>query len=350
MGIRKIILLCLVLYAAFLEINAKKISIEITPAEERTFTDEADDFIDDLPEGGQDWQSDAINHAIWGNTSALKQLRDMASVSKIKVSDNVNIKDLDIADNQGVLKLRVYRPVQEQKNLPLLVFFHPGGWCVGGLSLSDGFCSSLSEKGNVVVLSVDYGLSPENNFAKSLSDCFKGIEYAYLHAEELGCDKNKISIGGDGAGSNLAVSLFFATNNFDNSSQNSGEKINIKSLILFNPMINTRMVKTDSWKKYSRGFGFDGRVAENLYQLHADNTSFKDEFFKSIDLPPVLVIYAERDILFDESKEFINLLDCNGVEITDVVLKGAVHGFLVDGGQPTAFKKAVDLTDWFLTK
>lgn len=311
---------------------------------------EADDFIDMLNDGRQDRQADAIFHAIGGNSAELATLRNSRN-SLGTLSDKVERTDIHgEAASRGVA-MRLYRPKDSAgKQIPLLVYLHGGGWTIGSINSCASFCDELAASGNVMVLAVDYSLAPENNYPKGLFDCVSAVEYAFAKAKEWGSSPESVSIGGDSSGGNLALATCLYLQ--DDSSFNH----TIKSLLLFYPVVKAYNDKSDSWKKYSRGYALDSRLMEAFNKAYIAEGDCHDPVVSPADatddqlrkLPPMLIISAERDILCDQGKEFTSRVKNLGNNVERIEFPGAVHLFITVKGQPTAFNKAVALSGKFL--
>ncbi|KAF2822579.1 hypothetical protein CC86DRAFT_330261 [Ophiobolus disseminans] len=103
------------------------------------------------------------------------------------------------------LKVRVYMPKGYSGGSPVGVYFHGGGWAMGDLDGDDAIARSISKGGNVVVVSVDYGLAPQNKHPGLVNDCYKGLQWALKHAKELGGTDGKVFTAGASAGAGLAL-------------------------------------------------------------------------------------------------------------------------------------------------
>ncbi len=312
---------------------------------------EADDFIDDMADGLQDHQADAIYHAMKGVGSELAAVRHSRN-GKSEASKGVVRKDINGDGSARGLEMRLYKPsAKTQKALPLLVYFHGGGWTFGSIESCAHFCDALAATGNVMVLAVNYSLAPEKPFPSGLNDCEGAIEYAVAHASEWGSDPSLVSVGGDSAGGNLALAS--AMELIKNKSLPKG----LRSIVLVYPVVKAYNDGSASWKKYSRGYGLDGRLMEAFNEAYVSSgTSAKDPRVSPAHasdadlkkLPPVLMISAQRDILYDQGKEFAGRLKKLGNSVEWVEFPGAVHLFATVNGQPMAFSKAVTLTSQFL--
>ncbi|MCH5225520.1 MAG: alpha/beta hydrolase [Muribaculaceae bacterium] len=301
----------------------------LSPAEQKKITEEAEDWIDDMPDGLQDRLSDAVNHALHGFYSEINYFRNMADTTGISAFP-VKVSEIT-AGNGADIPIRIYSPENKKtsSSLPLLIYFHGGGWAMGSISGVDKFCRALAAKGNVIVASVDYPLAPEHPFPAASLKAVEAIEYLAKNSIKWNADANNLSLGGDGAGGNIALTAF-------NSLPSS---IKVHSLVLYYPLIQTKgQLDPASKRQYGRGYGFDSRLWETFSQAY--NAPFSD--YKR-PLPPTLLISAGRDIIISQEKEFAGINNVRYIEFS-----GAIHGFITDGQQKTAFKKAVELTDYFI--
>jgi acetyl esterase len=118
------------------------------------------------------------------------------------------VRDLEVPGANGALGARLYVPqalVSGRGDDPLLVFFHGGGWVVGSLESHDAPCRVLAERAGVRVLSVAYRLAPEHPFPAAPHDCIAAYRWVVDHAAELGASPDRLAVGGDSAGGNLAA-------------------------------------------------------------------------------------------------------------------------------------------------
>ena len=304
----------------------------ITPKEQQQITEEAEDWIDDMPEGLQDRLSDAVLHAMRGFSSEINSFRNYKDNSApgqyaVTVSDIKGGKDSSIG-------MRIYSGKKSDKSAkcPVLVYFHGGGWTMGSLNATDRFCRALASEGKVLVISVDYPLAPEYPYPSAINVGKNAVEFIYSKAAAWGGDNNRISLGGDGAGGNIALAVYESLN----------PNMKIKSLVLYYPLLKTSGSLTDNLKrKYGRGYGFDSR----LWEVYTTAYQGKDIVYKKT-LPATLMLIPGRDIIYDVFIDFKS----SHKSVECVEFSGALHGFISDGHQTTAFDKAVEITNAFLTK
>ena len=133
--------------------------------------------------------------------SEPNEFREYYNSRQVPATESVHeIRDI----SAGGVPSRLYRPSAD-KSLGLLVYYHGGGWVIGGLDSHDAVCRSLANKSGAAVLSVDYRLAPEHRFPAAAEDALCALRWASENADVLGVDANRIAVGGDSAGGNLAA-------------------------------------------------------------------------------------------------------------------------------------------------
>src|SRR5262245_45293622 len=94
------------------------------------------------------------------------------------------VEDRAIPGPEGEIPVRIYRPAGDDPK-PVIVYYHGGGWVIGGLDTHDGTCRLLADTVDALVVSVDYRLAPEHVFPAAVDDAFAALEWAHAHAAEL---------------------------------------------------------------------------------------------------------------------------------------------------------------------
>lgn len=124
---------------------------------------------------------------------------------------SVAIRDMKIPcgklpdGSDAQLDARLYTPAGATGAEPLLVYFHQGGCVLGGIWMSDTWCSIIAEEARAVVLSVDYRHAPEHKFPAAVDDAIASFDWAVQNAKALGADSRRIGVGGDSAGGYLSA-------------------------------------------------------------------------------------------------------------------------------------------------
>src|SRR5262245_24715592 len=116
----------------------------------------------------------------------------------------VHIENRTVPGPAQPIPIRVYRPIATG-TLPVLMFFHGGGFVICDLDSHCRQCRSLANQSGCVVVSVDYRLAPEHKFPAAPDDAYAATQYVAEHADEFGIDPKRIAVGGDSAGANLAT-------------------------------------------------------------------------------------------------------------------------------------------------
>ena len=254
---------------------------------------------------------------------ARSQLRTLGDGFKQNIPVTA-VTNLSIPGPVGPIPARHYRPAEE--GAPLLVFYHGGGWVIGDLDTHDDLCRQICRDGGLHVLSVDYRLAPEHKAPAAVEDAFAAYHWALEHASELGADPDRIAVGGDSAGGNLAAIV-------SQRARDDGTRLPALQVLMY-PRTNfaseTRSItlfaagffltKGDiDWftEKYLDGAGVD-RSDPRVSPLLAEDFS---------GLPPALVLTAGFDPLRDEGRQYVDVLRAAGVPVDYREYGSLVHGF-----------------------
>lgn len=298
----------------------------------RTMEKQANEFLSRLPANLQRCQASAVKKAIAGDNSDLISVRNSRNVaSKCSVG---------VVSRMLTSTLRIYEPISHcSEKLPLLIYFHGGGWTFGSINSCSRYCDAMAASGKVKVIAVDYRLAPENPFPAGLEDCINSVLYAIENSDSLGIDCKQISLGGDSSGGNLAISAALS------------DKIvgKIRSLILFYPVTKAFADGSKSWNKYGVGYGLDSELMTAFNDAYVCDANPMDSRISvglcdenvMDKLPKTLLIAAGRDILRDQGVEFE--IKSSG-SVTRIEFTDAVHLFITVPGQDEAFAKAVELS------
>lgn len=230
----------------------------------------------------------------------------------------------------GVL-IRVYRPagVAKTEVLPALVYFHGGGWTIGDLDTHDVLCRSLADGARCAVFSVEYRLAPESPFPAAVDDCVSATSFVHNEAAALNVDPNRISVGGDSAGGNLAAVVALHARDA------GGPPLRFQLLIY--PATDQNL-ETESLGRNGQDYLLTRSLMERFranYLRPADYADWRASpaLAKShAGLPPALVLTAGFDPLLDEGRQYAELLARAGVEVAYREYPDMIHGFILMGG------------------
>jgi len=237
----------------------------------------------------------------------------------------IEVRDLRVAGAAGELDARLYRPLEEG-NLPLLVFFHGGGFVMGNLDTHDNLCRSLASQTEAVVVSVAYRLAPEHPYPAAPLDCYAATCWLVEHAAELGVDGHRLALAGDSAGGNLALAVSQLA------AQRQGPKISYQCL--FYPVTDARC-DSPSYEEFAEGYLLSGAMMYWFWEQYLQDSGQGDESLASplraerlAELPPTTLLTAEFDPLRDEGEAFAQRLQEAGVSVRVQRCEGMVHGFI----------------------
>jgi acetyl esterase/lipase len=243
-----------------------------------------------------------------------------------------SVRDILVAGADGMLPARVYHP-DPTEDLPVVVFFHGGGFVVGDLDVTDKPCRALAVAAHCVVVSVGYRLSPETKFPGPVEDSYAATCWVADHAENLGGTSGYLAVAGESAGGTLAAAVSLM------SRDRGAPAINYQILIY--PI--TAPARDSAFRSYDEngeGYMLTRRAMEWFWDHYLKNESDGLNPYASpllattfTDLPRALVITAEFDPLRDEAIAYARKLTEAGVDAEVLPYAGAIHGFLVMSGR-----------------
>ena len=223
---------------------------------------------------------------------------------------------------------------------PALVYFHGGGFVFGNLDTHDAVCRSLAKESGAVVVSVDYRLSPENKFPAAVDDSYAATVWIAANADRLGIDKERIAVGGDSAGGNLATVIAMRCRDA------GGPKL--AAQVLLYPVTDSSSYETGSHREFADGYFLttaamdwftDHYLVSSEQRRHPEVSPLLAPTLRG--LPPALVITAEFDPLRDEGEAYAEQLRQAGVPVTVTRYPGMIHGFVSMHGVLTGGRQAI---------
>jgi acetyl esterase len=250
-----------------------------------------------------------------------------------------NVEDRTIPGPGGAIPVRIYTP-EGQAPFPGLVFFHGGGWVVGDLDTHDSPCRQLAKKAGCVVVSVAYRLAPEHKFPAAVDDGYTATQWVATHATQLGIDPQRIAVGGDSAGGNLAAVIAQMAR--------AKEGPGLMFQLLVYPAVDGTL-SFPSIQENGQGYlltqdsihyYYNHYVPAGTDRTHVLLSPFYAESFAG--LPPAHIITAEFDPLRDEGEAYAAQLQAAGVPVTWTRYDGMIHAFFSLDGVLDQGKKAID--------
>lgn len=248
-----------------------------------------------------------------------------------------SVDDRTLDTDAGAVRVRVFTP-ESDGPVPIMMYFHGGGYVKGGLDETDAFCRRLARTTGNVVVSVDYRLAPEHPYPAALGDAYRCSLWAYQNAGALGGTEDSFGVCGESAGGNLAAVICLLAR--------SGQEIEISRQILLQPVVD-----------FTLSFPSIGMPASECLVPREDLAWYYEEYYSGdtrdfrvspifaddlSGLPPALIITAEHDTLRDEGKAYADRLESSGVTTQYSCYNGMIHGFLQMAGLVDEAQAAID--------
>jgi len=278
-------------------------------------------------------------------TRARQDLVALADSRKdVPLPQPAAVTDTRIPIAGGSLSARIYRPTRMPTGT--LMYFHGGGWVAGDLYTHDRLARTLTIELEAVVVSVDYRRPPEAPFPHAFEDCYAATQWAQTHIGMLGGDADRLGVGGDSAGGNLAATVALACRE---------QKRGLAAQLLIYPVTDlvgcygspTVNAQYPSRAEHADGYFLTLEAMRFFARTYlADPHSSADPRASPLraaelgGLPPAIVCTAEFDPLRDEGEAYAKRLAAAGVPVTYFREPGMIHGYFGMGGASPAAEAA----------
>ena len=254
------------------------------------------------------------------------ELRNMMQTGELPVEDVARTEDRVIPGADGTeLPIRIYWPSTSDEPLPVVVFFHGGGWVIGGIDSHDGQVREMVNRTSMVYVSVDYRLAPEARFPAAAEDCYAATQWVAANAAEIGADATRLGVAGDSAGGNLAAVVALMA-------RDRGGPAIAHQLLIY-PCCDMDSNAWPSQTENGTGYFLTKESMDWFYDQYADVADRDNPYASPIKaddlsgLPPACVITAEYDPLRDEGEAYGARLQEAGVDCEVHRYDGMFHGF-----------------------
>ena len=242
---------------------------------------------------------------------------------KPKLPAGITIKKLKTADG---LSLRIYTPAGQRTRAAML-YIHGGGMMIGSPAMDDALLASTAAELDIVIVSPDYRLAPENPYPAPMDDCHSAWNWIQQNLLQRGIDGNRIAIGGESAGGGLAAGLVLRIHD-----EGGPQPV---AQWLFCPMLDDRTALDRSlddidhfvwnnkmnlvgWRSYlGKSFGTD--------QVSAYAVPARREDLRG--LPKAWIGVGDVELFFEENKAYASKLTSAGVPCQLEIVPGAPHAF-----------------------
>lgn len=246
------------------------------------------------------------------------------------------VRNLQAESIHGEVPLRLFRPVDDARqessastDLPVLVYFHGGGWLMGDLDTHDTLCRELANGSGCAVVSVDYRMAPEHRFPAAVDDCIAATYWVQREAAALGLDASRIAVGGDSAGGNLAAVVAIAA-------RDAGD-LPLQFQLLIYPATDMRRI-APSHATNGQGYLLTSDTMTYFHDHYITDPAHDLDWRASpllhrdlSRLPPSLVLVAGYDPLRDEGIMYAQKLTESGNRASLISFERQIHGFITMG-------------------
>jgi acetyl esterase len=253
------------------------------------------------------------------NVGALWLLREVLAARVLRPLPLASVRDVCVPARNRQIPVRLYTPddrgQERDGRLPVLVYYHGGGWTLGSLASYDSLCRALARGTGALVVSVDYRLAPEHPFPAAVEDAHLALEWVARNADELGGDARRLAVGGDSAGGTLATVV---------ARRARQEQLPLAFQALVYPSTDLSRTDSPSYQQYGQGHWLTTRAVETFRGFylphprdwhHPDASPLlaPDEALRL--LPPALIMTAGCDPLRDEGRAYADRLAALGVSV-----------------------------------
>ena len=240
------------------------------------------------------------------------------------------VRDLAADGPHGTIPVRLYRPMGSGVGpLPVLVYYHGGGWVIGDLDTHDVLCRELANGAGCAVVAVDYRMGPEHRFPAAVDDVLAATRWVRREAAALGLDASRLAVGGDSAGGNLAAVVSIAA-------RDAGD-LPIAYQLLIYPATDMRRGHP-SHQANGQGYLLTADTIRYFHDHYITDPKHDLDWRASpllhpdlSRLPPALVLTAGYDPLRDEGAAYAEALTAAGNSAVYVCFERQIHGFVPMG-------------------
>ena len=224
----------------------------------------------------------------------------------------------------GDLALRLYKPTSEA-GLPVLMYYHGGGFVIGDLESHDGLCRALARDVGAAVVAVDYRLAPEHPYPAAIEDCFAALSWIANKGADMGLDTSRLAVAGDSAGGNIAAVMALKA-------RDEGGP-NLCHQVLYYAMLDPACDRP-SYDLFADGYFLTKAAMQIYWNIYTGAGRTSDPYINPLEaedlsgVAKATVITADCDPLRDDGLAYAKRLEEAGRLHTVENYDGIFHGFV----------------------
>ncbi len=272
----------------------------------------------------------AMNSKPWGLRIMNSMVR-LTKGQKLKEAANETHAVASTMTKGHRIRTRVFRPEGIHKPLPVMLYFHGGGYMMGIPEMAMTFYADIIKKRKVVIVSPDYRVSQKDPFPAGFNDCYDVLLWIRDNAKELNIDPNNIIIAGHSAGGGMAAAITLKA-------RDTQDVKPIFQMPIY-PMLDHRCITASS--KMQGSTMWDANINARAWKLYLRNIKGKVPAYASPMLnedysgfPPTISFVGDLEPFYDENVAYVKALENASVPVRFKIFKGGYHGFEV--GSPKA--------------
>jgi acetyl esterase len=240
-----------------------------------------------------------------------------------------DIEEKTITQDGRNVSIRIIKPQGSKEKLPVLMYFHGGGWILGNAFTHDRLVRELAVGANIAVVFVNYTPTPEARYPQANEEAYAATKWIKENGAKLGLNTAKIAVGGDSVGGNMAIAVTLMAK------ERKGPAIDFQ--LLFYPVTDANF-NTTSYQQFANGHFLTLNAMIWFWNQYAPNEADRNQItasplradFEQLKrLPEALIITAENDVLRDEGEAYAKKLNAAGVTVTATRYIGTIHDFVM---------------------
>jgi len=255
-------------------------------------------------------------------------LTSVQAVDVPKLPADIEDRTLPVGPN-GQVSVRIVRPQDASDTLPIVMYFHGGGWILGDENTHDRLIREIANGARAAVVFLKYSRSPEAKYPVAIEEAYAATKYLAENGQELKIDSSRLAVAGDSVGGNMATVVTLL------SKERGGPKISHQ--LLFYPVTDANF-ENGSYNKFATNHYLSREAMKWFWNAYLpDKAKRKNPMASPLQasinqlkgLPPALVITAGYDVLRDEGEAYAKKLIEAGVSVTAVRFLGTIHDFIL---------------------